>query len=1807
MKSKSILKGLSKFLLLTLALTLTGMDTLRVRADENTQAAAAVESTAVTNLLINPGFETGKPDGSYAANWSPWNNPDGNTSQSWDGTTYYQGTKSIKMTAIKSSSAGANQAVTVQPNGYYKLGIWIKTSGATGGPNGRIRYKYDKDQTAWQFTDTATSADWSYVEKIVQVPAEATKLTFENYMTGTGSVWFDEASITKYIPLTAIAFQSAKLQMEVGEISEPSLTYTPVDATNKNVTYESSNPSIVKVEDGKLYALKNGGAIIKAIPQDTIGGAAVQELFVVVGEEIPAAGLTLDNTSIQIEQDQEIQLNPIFEPEDATNKKVNWSSSDNSIASVAAGVVKGISPGKAVITASTEDGSLSAFCEVIVVIKNIVPNGNFEATRLNNGVTQPASWGLWNPSSVTTVAWSSDNTIKHSGDYSGKLTASADVRGGYTQNIPAVPGKIYKFSAYVKTSQVAKTTGATVRICFWDTAGKDVISPIYLSPNALNGDTDWTLMEKVITIPAGTARVGYQCYFGPSTGTAWYDDVKVVEYIPVTDINLDSSYGIIKVGQSITVNAEVLPSDASNPKVTWKSDNPAVASVNNGVIQGITEGFTYITATTEDGNLSEKVLVSVTNSSEIAPIAPKSFNETINEDNSVRGIFPTSDENGNSLTYYTLNSPQNGVLRLTAAGEWEYFPNPNYSGTESFSAAVLNTKGGIAVYDVTINIMPISDEPVVKQTFLSIIEGNSALGKLSVTSADNDTFVYEIRETAANGTTVITGEGNFTYNPNAGFTGRDSFVVKVSGSNGSYTVSKVDIYVAPSGERVLSDLKEKSVNKQHPRLYADSNTLDNLKQLLENNDTYITRWFTNVKGNADSILTQPPKEYEIPDGLRLLEVSREVLSRATSLGMAYKLTGDTKYAERLWVELDKAGNFADWNAQRHFLDVGEMTNAFAIAYDWLYDYWTPEQKAFIVKAIKEKGLLAGVDAYTKTKPSWITVYHNWNSVCNGGLAIGALAVGDEVEIDPQIEGIAEIVLENAIKGLPYMLKEYAPDGGWSEGPGYWDYGTSYAVYMMSSLKQSLGKDYELSDFPGLDITTNFPIFAAGAKGNFNFADAGTGIIKSPVMLWFGTRYNNPSYYWAHRTAASDTASPLAMLWYPGLDKYTAEAPPQVYDKKFGHVEAVTMHGSFYDTMGTFLGFKGGYNQFNHGDLDEGSFVYDAYGVRWALDIGSGDYNSPDYFNMSETGGRWKYYRKRAEGHNTFVLNPGNYPDQNVKATSKIERFETNSNGTAALAVADLIETYSKDAFSAKRGVSFTNNKTTVLVQDEVMNRLPADYWWFMHTEANIDISADGKTAILSQQGKRLYVQILSEQGTFLQMDAASLPTSPVEAQQSNAGIRKLVIHLEDVLDVNVAVRMVPLMENDDIPQDKPAVVKLSDWKLNEETKLTIDNIMIDGKTVEDFNSDKRVYKVVLPYGSTSVPEITASANNQDISLTITKPAGVPGTAKIQVTSRSNPEIKSAYYVELVADNGIRASTAEEGNWPENSMDGNLSTRWAAEGNQWIQYYIGEDYVVDSISIAFFRGNERKYKFDVLVSMDGEDWDTVLQGIETTGTTSDLVKYDFSSFKRAKFVRILGHGSNANRWNNVAEVNIHKMSLMDIDKSAPEITLNGSLTINQTQQSELTFDFSDDLSGVKNTKVTLDGTEADKEITIQPITLSVGNHVLAVEAEDMAGNKVIKTYELKVVINPGDMDECIELGYNKSNIDNEGVYNSLMNKLHYTIAETGSSSYSEEEAKNIVNSLNALKNEVNVQYGKHINADFAQMVLDDIEYLLKAFN
>jgi hypothetical protein len=131
-------------------------------------------------------------------------------------------------------------------------------------------------------------------------------------------------------------------------------------------------------------------------------------------------------------------------------------------------------------------------------------------------------------------------------------------------------------------------------------------------------------------------------------------------------------------------------------------------------------------------------------------------------------------------------------------------------------------------------------------------------------------------------------------------------------------------------------------------------------------------------------------------------------------------------------------------------------------------------------------------------------------------------------------------------------------------------------------------------------------------------------------------------------------------------------------------------------------------------------------------------------------------------------------------------------------------------------------------------------------------------------------------------------------------------------------------------------------------------------------------------------------------------------------------------VRLALDAGsVTASSSASGYPPSASVDGQLSTGWAASGDgQWIRYDLQSSRTLTHLGINWLRGNQGKMRFDIQVSDDGSSFTTIYSGT-SSGTTTAEETYNFTDVA-ARYVRIVGHGNSVNTWNLIAETGIYAL-------------------------------------------------------------------------------------------------------------------------------------------------------------------------------------
>ncbi|MEM6393962.1 MAG: heparinase II/III family protein [Planctomycetota bacterium] len=578
-----------------------------------------------------------------------------------------------------------------------------------------------------------------------------------------------------------------------------------------------------------------------------------------------------------------------------------------------------------------------------------------------------------------------------------------------------------------------------------------------------------------------------------------------------------------------------------------------------------------------------------------------------------------------------------------------------------------------------------------------------------------------------------------------------------------------------------------TLRPDRPRLLAPADAWTRLASPDLSSD--LAQRLTAVHTVADRLLDTPPLTYDIPDGKRLLMTSRKAVDRAYHLAIAARLHPTGPYLPRLAQELDAVCAFPDWNPS-HFLDVAEMAHAVALAYDWLHDHWSDDQHQRYQATLLSHALEPALERYDDWRQNRKSQYHdwpamtnNWNVICNAGTLSAALALADT---RPDL--LAQ-VLRHAFDSLPACLQHFAPDGGWPEGTGYWAYTARYLDTLLRNLDTAFGHTFNLDQTPGLKQTARFVPYLTGPTGlPFNFADSK---LKSPspqkggnplsYLLWqFARRYRDPIAQAFSPEPPED--APLALLSHTPNPKPTPPPAPPL-DAYFRGVEAVAFRSAWHDPHALFVATQCGRNTVGHNQTDLGSFVLDALGVRFIADLGPDDYNLPHYFGPL----RYHYYRNRAEGHNTLVINPNDSPGQDPQAGGSVTHFDPHPDNP--IAEMDLTTAYPQLTRYTRR---FTlPHRKALTVEDTLQTRdhQPVDLYWFAHTQADITLSSDGRTATLIRLGQSLRVTLdTPADAAFQSRPASPLPTSPnPEGQNPNDGSQpegnRRHVHRQTVVDL----------------------------------------------------------------------------------------------------------------------------------------------------------------------------------------------------------------------------------------------------------------------------------------------------------------------------------------------------------------------------------------------------------------------------------------
>lgn len=426
---------------------------------------------------------------------------------------------------------------------------------------------------------------------------------------GSGVTASCEVTVTG-IPVSGITLNRTSGELKVTESLQLSATVMPANAYDKNILWSSSDPTVATVDNtGLVTASSEGNAVITATSVSNPEVTATSSITVI---PTPVSSIELSDSEIAIEVGQTSTLEANVLPSTATNKTVTWRSADNSIATVSEdGVITGVSLGTVNIYATAADGSnVTATCIVNVVptIATGIDIDTPESTSFKVGETiQLTATVIPGNATDKSVRWtSSDNSIAKvdtdglvtavkEGTVRIKATNSADIEAEI--ELTVIPTLAESIS--VIPSEVTLKVGEAFDLQY-------IISPETTTDKTIN----WTSSDNnivavsdkgnIVAISLGEATI----YAGTADGSGLSAECKVsVIPTPATGIKIEySGKTNLFVGESVKLNAEVTPDDATDKTVIWQTQNAEILTVdNNGNVVATGLGEAWISATNSAG------------------------------------------------------------------------------------------------------------------------------------------------------------------------------------------------------------------------------------------------------------------------------------------------------------------------------------------------------------------------------------------------------------------------------------------------------------------------------------------------------------------------------------------------------------------------------------------------------------------------------------------------------------------------------------------------------------------------------------------------------------------------------------------------------------------------------------------------------------------------------------------------------------------------------------------------------------------------------------------------------------------------------------------------------------------------------------------------------------------------------------------------------------------------------------------------------------------------------------------------------
>lgn len=407
-------------------------------------------------------------------------------------------------------------------------------------------------------------------------------------------------------PVKSVKLNTNKISWNVGRSGHFYPTVGPEEAVNTEVTYTSSNSTVATVdEDGLLTAVAPGTCTIVCASAENQN--KYDTCTVTVSKKVENVDLLSAVQYMNVGTIKALAFTVL--PTDATNKALSWSSTNPSVATVSSsGVVTAKKSGSCKIIAKAKDGSgKTDKCTIVVKQNATAISLSANTLTLTPNSSEMITAQIF-PSDVSSkcLAWSSSNKAVATVNVRGVVTAVKE--GSCTITAKATDGSGKKAVCKVTVINPVTSVVLNAHSISWNVGKKAHFYPVVTPDTATNTGVIYTSSNpKVATVSekglltavsAGTCVITCTA----ADGSGKYDTCTVKVKQPVTKLTISGS-NTVDTGSSITLKAQITPTNATNKKVSWSSSDTTVAKVDsNGNVTGVAVGKAVIKCTANDGS-----------------------------------------------------------------------------------------------------------------------------------------------------------------------------------------------------------------------------------------------------------------------------------------------------------------------------------------------------------------------------------------------------------------------------------------------------------------------------------------------------------------------------------------------------------------------------------------------------------------------------------------------------------------------------------------------------------------------------------------------------------------------------------------------------------------------------------------------------------------------------------------------------------------------------------------------------------------------------------------------------------------------------------------------------------------------------------------------------------------------------------------------------------------------------------------------------------------------------------------------------